>query len=110
MNAIRIVIASALLTTGAIKAAPALAEPVASPEVNVSVVQTADLDLSTQAGREALDRRLAHAASDVCGTASESDLVGKNRVIACRHSVLADARAKGEQLARQGNPVAVASR
>jgi len=60
-------------------------------------------------GRD-VDRRLAHAASDVCGTASESDLVGKNRVIACRHSVLADARAKGEQLARQGNPIAVASR
>ena len=110
MNAIRIVIASALLTTVAIKTAPAVAEPTTNPDVSVSIVQTADLDLSTQAGREALDRRLVHAANDVCGTASDSDLVGKNRVVACRHAVLADARAKGEQLAREGNPIAVASR
>jgi UrcA family protein len=110
MSAIRIIIASALLTTAAIKAAPALAEPAAGPEVNVSIVQSADLDLSTDAGRKSLDRRLVHAASDVCGTASDSDLVGKNRVVACRRSVLADARGKSEQLARQGNPIAVASR
>jgi UrcA family protein len=99
-----------MITAAAIKAAPAFAEPTASPDVSVSIIQTADLDLSTSAGRHSLDRRLVRAASEVCGTASEVDLVGKNKVAACRHSVLAEARAKGEQLARQGNPIAVASR
>ena len=110
MSAIRIVIASALLTTAAIKAGPALAEPISNPDLNVSIVQTSDLDLSTATGRMTLDRRLVAAAAEVCGAASVVDLVGQNKVRACRHSVLADARAKGEQLANAGAPIAVASR
>ena len=102
MSAIRIIIASALITTAAIKAVPAVAEPVAGPDVNVSVVHTADLNLSTDAGRQALDIRLAQAAREVCGTASDVDLEGKNKARACRADVLADARAKGEQLASRG--------
>lgn len=102
MSAIRIIIASALITTAAIKAVPAFAEPVAGSDVNVSIVRTADLNLTTEAGRRALDVRLSHAAREVCGTASDVDLEGKNKVRACRDSVLAEARARGEQLANRG--------
>ena len=110
MSAIRIIIASALITTAAIKAAPALAEPVAGPDVNVSIVRTADLDLSTENGRQALDHRLVNAVREVCGTASDIDLVGQNKVRACRKNVLADARAKGDQLASRGTSITIAAR
>ena len=110
MSAIRIIIASALITTAAIKAVPALAEPVAGPDVNVSIVRTADLDLSTENGRRALDYRLVHAAREVCGTASDVDLVGQNKVRACRKNVLSDARAKGDQLASRGASITIAAR
>lgn len=109
MSAIRIIIASAAITTALIKAAPALAEP-ARADVSVSIVRTADLDLSTQAGRSVLDHRLVNAARDVCGVASDADLAGKNKVRACRDTVLSDARAKGEQLASRGAAITVAAR
>ena len=107
MSAIRIIIASALITTAAIKAAPAFAEPATGPDVAVSVVRTADLNLTTDAGRRALEVRLSQAAREVCGTASDVDLEGKNNVRACRTAVLADARAKGEQLASRGGSDAI---
>lgn len=110
MSAIRIIIASALITTAAIKAVPALAEPVAAQDLNVSIVRTADLDLSTQSGRRALDHRLVNAAREVCGTASDVDLVGQNKVRACRQNVLTDARAKGNELASRGAAIAIAAR
>lgn len=110
MSAIRIIIASALITTAAIKAVPALAEPVAGQDLNVSIVRTADLDLSTETGRRALDHRLVNAAREVCGTASDVDLVGQNKVRACRKNVLADARAKGDQLASRGASMTIAAR
>jgi len=103
MSAIRIIIASALISTAAIKAVPALAEPVTGQNVNVSIVHTADLNLATDAGRRALDARLSQAAREVCGTPSDVDLAGKNKARACRANVLADARAKGEQLAAHGD-------
>jgi len=102
MTALRIILASALITTAAIKAVPAAAEPVNGQAVNVSIVHTADLNLATDAGRRALDARLSHAARDVCGTPSDVDLAGKNKARACRATVLADARAKGEQIAAGG--------
>ncbi|HEY6662816.1 MAG TPA: UrcA family protein [Sphingomicrobium sp.] len=102
MTALRIILASALITTAVIKAVPAVAEPVGGSDVNVSIVHTADLNLSTDAGRRALDVRLAQAAREVCGSASDADLAGKNKARACRANVLADARAKGEQLAVRG--------
>jgi len=110
MNAIRIIIASGLITAAIIKGGPAAAEAAPSPEVNVSIVQTSDLDLSTSTGQRVLDRRLVQAARDVCGTASDADLAGKNAVRACRTSVLADARLKGDQLASSGKPILVAAR
>ncbi len=101
-----IILGSALATGAIIKAAPALAEPTQA----VSVVRTADLDLSTNAGRQALDHRLVLAAYEVCGAASDVDLAGKNAVRQCRTDVLAKARARGEQLASRGEGIVVASR
>jgi UrcA family protein len=70
-----------------------LAEP-AVPQTKVSLVRTADLDLNSSAGRRQLELRLVHAASDVCGTASDADLQGKNEVRKCREGVLAVARSQ----------------
>ena len=96
-----IILGSALATGAVIKAAPALAEPTQT----VSVVRTADLDLSTDAGRKALDHRLVTAAFEVCGTASDMDLAGKNSVRQCRSAILAKARDRSEQLASRDKGV-----
>ena len=90
-KAIHIVLASALITTGIIKASPALAQAPAQ-ETNVSLVRTSDLDLNSPGGQRTLDQRLANAARDVCGTASDLDLEGKNAVRKCRDDTLAQVR------------------
>jgi UrcA family protein len=110
-QAIQIAAAAFLITAAALKTAPALAEPVTSPEVNVALVHTADLDLSTQAGQRQLDSRLVQAARDVCGTASDVDLEGKNQVRHCRNEVLARANAQRDQLlaSRGGGIIAVSA-
>ncbi len=106
-NAFTIALASALITTAAIKAAPALAET-PTAETNVSLVRTADLDLGSRAGRRQLDRRLANAAREVCGTASDVDLAGKNDVRHCRVETLAQARGQREAfVAGRGAVIAV---
>ena len=96
-NAITIALASALITTGIIKAAPALAEaPAAASQLNVSLVRTADLDLASNDGQRRLDRRLAHAAREVCGSASDADIEGQNDVRKCVDVTLAKAREQRE--------------
>jgi UrcA family protein len=97
---LKIIAVSALATAAVIKAVPALAE--SAPTESVSIVHTADLDLSTAQGRAALDHRLVIAAREVCGAASDFDLAGRNKVRQCRADVLAKARAQGEQLASDG--------
>lgn len=92
---LRIIAVSALITAALIKGAPVLAQ--AAP-VNVSIVHTSDLDLSTEDGRAQLNRRLAAAARDVCGTASDADLEAKNDVRQCRADVLSAAKKRGEAL------------
>ncbi len=94
--------------TSATAAVPALAAP--APAQNVSIVQTGDLDLTTNAGRQALDHRLVTAAYEVCGTASDVDLVGQNKARECRADVLASARAQGSQLALRSGPIQIAAR
>lgn len=69
------------LLISAFVATPALAQPPAQTRV---VVSTAGLDLASAAGQRALDRRLAHAVIEACGTASDADLVGQNEVRDCR--------------------------
>jgi len=110
MNAIRIVIASGLVTAAIIKGVPALAESATHSDVNVSIVPTADLDLSTRSGKRTLNERLIQAASEVCGTASDVDVVGKNQMRACRTKVLAEALSKSEQLASRGTAIVIAAR
>jgi len=107
-DTLKIIVISALATAAFIKAAPAVADPL--PLQNVSVVHTADLDLTSKAGRTALDHRLVKAAYDVCGTASEIDLQGQNLAHKCRTDVLAKARAESQQLASRGGPIFVAAR
>lgn len=90
-------------------AAPAAAEPA----MVTSVVQTADLDLSSDAGRRALDRRITRAAIEVCGAASDADLEGRNAVWQCRDDVIAKASVQREQLlaaAQAGRTIVLAAR
>jgi len=89
---LKIIAVSALATVALIRGVPALAETAAVQ--NVSIVQTGDLHLSTSAGRSALDHRLVIAAREVCGTAPDVDLAGKNQVRRCRSDALAQARAR----------------
>lgn len=98
---LKIIAASALATAIVIKAVPALADP-ARPQ-NSTIVHTADLDLSSKAGRSALDHRLVVAAREVCGTASDADLAGSNQVRSCRANVLAKARESGAEIASRGS-------
>jgi UrcA family protein len=87
---LKIILGSALATAAVIKAMPVLAEP--SSAQAVSIVRTADLDLSSAAGRRTLDHRLAIAATEVCGTAADVDLAGRNGVRQCVKDVIAQAR------------------
>ncbi|MFL6738364.1 MAG: UrcA family protein [Sphingomicrobium sp.] len=93
----------------ALSATPALAE---QPVTSTSIVQTADLDLSTAKGQRALDVRLSQAAKEVCGTASDVDISGKNDVRRCRVETLANLSAERDQhIARaSGEPIEVAAR
>jgi len=110
-RSILIALGSAIITGVAIKAAPALAQDTAA-DVQVSFVRTADLDLSTDFGRRQLDKRLANAAREVCGTASDVDVEGKNEVRKCRDEVLTKARSDRDQLfsvAGRGGFIAITS-
>jgi UrcA family protein len=65
----------------ALTAGPAFAQPATSAP---QVVHYADLDLSSATGRRELDRRIGIAVREACGTASDSDLHGRNLVQRCR--------------------------
>ena len=97
-----------LATLLAFTATPALAEPV----IATSTVQTADLDLSSAKGQRALDLRLSQAVKEVCGTASDVDIAGKNDVRRCRVDTLARLSSERDQrIARaSGEPIEVAAR
>ncbi len=82
------------------------------PVTATSIVHTADLDLSSATGQQELDLRIAKAARDVCGSASDVDLEGKNAIRHCREETVAKAAAQREQLlavAKSGSPILVAS-
>jgi UrcA family protein len=82
------------------------------PVTVTSIVHTADLDLSSAIGQRELDRRIVQAAREVCGTASNVDLEGKNAVRECRTETIAAALSQREQLlaaAKAGSPIRVAS-
>jgi UrcA family protein len=102
-----IALGSAMLTAAVLEATPASAEVPAAPDVNVSLVRTADLDLSTARGQRALEQRLAQAAREVCGEASNVDVGGKNDVRKCRDATLAQARGQRDQLLAAANRGAI---
>ena len=93
----------------AFTATPALAE---APAIATSTVQTADLDLSTAKGQQALQHRLSQAVKEVCGNASDADVAGKNDVRRCRAETLASLSSERDQrIARaSGDPIQVAAR
>lgn len=101
----KILIASLLAFT----AAQALSEPPASVSI---VVQTADLDLGSAAGQRTLDLRLARAAKEACGTASDVDIEGKNEARRCRAETLAGLADERNQriAAASAEPIKVAAR
>jgi hypothetical protein len=67
----------------ALGAAPAFAQA-PTFESRPQVVRYADLDLASEAGRTALDRRIRAAIDEACGGASDADLEGSNQVRRCR--------------------------
>jgi UrcA family protein len=110
MKAIHIILTAFAITTGVIKAVPALAEATSPASANnVSLVRTADLDLGSSTGQRTLDQRLANAAREVCGTASDADIEGKNDVRQCRNATLAQAKSqRNTVLAAAGRDVTIA--
>jgi UrcA family protein len=109
-NPFAIALVSALVTAGALKAAPAFAETPATPQTYVSYVQTADLDLASKGGQRTLDHRLAQAAREVCGDPSDVDLVGQNKARECRKDAVENAGAKREAVlaaAKRGSVIAI---
>jgi UrcA family protein len=98
-------LASSLVATPAAAQAPASTERV--------VVSYTDLDLSSQAGVSALNRRILTAVQAACGPTSDSDPHGKNLVIACRHRTFDQAVSQANRaiaLARQDGPTVLAGR
>ena len=73
-----------LIPFAALAALLPLAPAHAEPATRSQVVAYADLDLASADGRAKLDRRIKRAAAEVCGTASDFDLVGLNDVQECR--------------------------
>ncbi len=88
-----------------------MAQEPALETASISLVRTADLDLGSAAGQRQLDHRLANAAREVCGEASDVDIKGKNEVRRCRDETLANVRsaARGDGLrpAQRGAAIAV---
>ena len=89
---------------------PAAAQP--TEPANVTIVHTADIDLSTDRGRRVLEQRLGVAAHQLCDTASAVDLKALNAERECRTAVLESGRAKAQLLAvgRAGEEIRLAVR
>ena len=78
-----------------------------------SIVRTADLDLSSEEGRTALQHRIAQAAREVCGAPSNVHLEGRNAARQCRDETIAAVNAQREQLfaaEARGKPIVIAAR
>ena len=88
---------------------PASSQTPANPSVAVA---HKDLDLRTEAGTKALDRRIWRAVVEVCGTAPDFDVAGKNDVRQCRRDTKAIASAQADVVvanASQGQLIQVSS-
>lgn len=81
--------AFAVVLNAGIAAAPAAAQTVDSVTVSY-----ADLNLGSAAGRAVLDRRIAHAARQVCGQFAPIELRRNSLSRACQADVIASAEAQ----------------
>ncbi len=81
---------------GIIAVAPAAASP-STPSKHI--VRYSDLDLTKEAGRATLDRRINHAVRTVCGSASSASLQDKLSLGKCYATARASAKA---QLSEKG--------
>lgn len=90
-------------------ATPVLAESPAPVQARI-VVPTADLDLGSISGQRTLDRRLAKAVVEACGSAADFDLAGSNDVRRCRDETRTSINANRDQLvelAGRSAPIAI---
>jgi UrcA family protein len=93
--------------------AAAAVPPLAAEPVSISrYVETADLDLSTDAGLRSLDHRLTIAIVDACGERSDVDLEGANAVRSCRAEARTRVVAERDRIlaSRNTGAVSIASR
>ena len=73
----------------------AVSSAAASPSApSTHIVRYSDLDLTKEAGRATLDRRINHAARMVCGSAASATLQGKLSVEKCYATARASAKAQ----------------
>ena len=88
--------------------AATIAAPAAAGEPSVTVA-FGDLDLTTPAGKAALDKRIEAAVDKVCSLASRRDLAGWMAAEECKVLSLADAMEQLAALAPQANVALAAS-
>lgn len=91
-------------------ALPAAAAP--APELPQAIVRTADLDLATPAGEQALHHRIATAVTQVCGVAGSRELAVNASIKGCRATAWDSASRQMQTVlasARDGKAYAVAS-
>jgi UrcA family protein len=89
------ILLSIAAAAAALGAAPALARD-SAPTPRSQIVRYSDLNLSSVAGRQTLDRRIAVAVRQVCGQASDADIRGKNAVHRCRADTAKSVAARRE--------------
>lgn len=77
--------------------APALAQGAPSVEVSYG-----DLNLTSDAGRQILDRRIANAAAQLCGEARPVELTWNAAVEACRSETIASTQPQRDAAVRYG--------
>ena len=89
-----------------------LITPTVAAEPEARIIPIADLDLASPSGQRHFEARVARAAIDLCGEASNVDPAGRNDVRECRDEVLTQAKQQREfRLAsRSSSPIRVAAR
>ena len=87
-------IAGAALAAGMV----ALSTPVFAAETDQSsaVIRIADLDLNAPQGMQSLERRVRHAAEQLCGTIPTRELGLRQQVVACHAQVRSSAMSQAE--------------
>jgi len=100
----KLILIAALGAVAHATAAPALAPA----EKRVAIVDAAGLNLATQRGVQSLDRRIRHAAAELCGSPSAADPRGRRDVSSCIDEAVAGAaaaRSRAIALGQSGRPV-----